>query len=199
MKYWQVDSFTNKPFKGNPAAVVIIEEQISDELMQNLANEFNLSETAFILIGGDKTMLRWFTPMSEIDLCGHATLAAAHIYFTELNPSLQEVIFQTKWVGDLKVTRGNGSYSMEFPSRAGDKVDVSSIPESVLKALSQDKPIDAYLSRDLMLVYENERTIREMQPNFEELRNYDKWIIVTSKSVEYDFISRFFCVDDGIL
>lgn len=201
MKFWQVDAFTDQPFKGNPAAVCILEKPLSDELMQNIAIEMNLSETAFVLLrAGQNPLLRWFTPMFEIDLCGHATLASAHIYLTEIHPELGEVTFGTKFVGPLKVAKRKvGTYTMDFPSRPGEKVDLAAIPQFVFDALSAVKPMEAYKSRDLMLVYESEQDIRDMNPDFNALMKFKEFIIVTAKSSgTYDFISRFFCADDGI-
>lgn len=200
MKFWQVDAFTNQPFQGNPAAVFVLDKPISDELMQKIAAEMNLSETAFILRRDNKNpLLRWFTPISEIDLCGHATLASAHIYLEVMYPQLKEVIFDTKFVGPLKVIQNVRDYTMDFPSRLGEKVDLHNIPTFILDALSKKQPIDAYQSRDLMLVYENEQTIREMEPDFSALSKHKSFIIVTAKaSGKYDFVSRFFCADDGI-
>lgn len=202
LNFWQVDAFTNQPFKGNPAAIFILHEKLSDELMQNITIEMNLSETAFILIReGQNPLLRWFTPMFEIDLCGHATLASAHIYMTEIFPDLNEVTFDTKFVGPLTVEKVGGLYSMNFPSRLGDEQEVASIPPFVLDALTtKAKPHTAYKSRDLMLVYDDEQIIRDMNPDFNALMKHKDFIIVTakSKSPNYDFISRFFCADDGI-
>lgn len=200
MKFWQVDSFTDKPFSGNPAAVFVLDTPLDDQLMQDITSEMNLSETAFILNReGKNPLLRWFTPMFEIDLCGHATLAAAHIYMTNIYPKLKEVTFDTKFVGSLKVIKNNDSYTMDFPSRLGEKVNLEDIPPFVFDALSTVKPIEAYQSRDLMLVYESEQTVREMKPNFSALLDYKNFIIVTAKtSGKFDFISRFFCADDGI-
>ena len=201
MKFWQVDSFTDKPFKGNPAAVIILENQLSDALMQNIAIEMNLSETAFVLIRKNQDpILRWFTPMFEIDLCGHATLASAHIYLREIHPELSEVTFDTKSVGPLKVVKKEtGDYVMDFPSRPGEKIEISAVPQFVLDALTKAKPSEAYQSRDLMLVYDDEKTIHEISPDYNALMQYKNFIIVTAKSSgKYDFISRFFCADDGI-
>jgi PhzF family phenazine biosynthesis protein len=201
-KFWQVDSFTNVPFKGNPAAVFIHNHPIEDELMQNIAVEMNLSETAFIhLREGQNPMLCWFTPMYEIDLCGHATLAAAQIYFSEINKDANKVIFDTKFVGNLTVSKNQSSLTMNFPARAGDEVRIESIPNFVLQSLSDIKPIYARKSRDLMLVFDDEKTVLEMKPNFNTLLDYKDFIIVTAKSSnpKYDFISRFFCASDGIL
>lgn len=200
-KFWQVDSFTNIPFKGNPAAVFVHDNPINDELMQNIAIEMNLSETAFIHLRKEQNpMLRWFTPMHEIDLCGHATLAAAQIYFREIEKSANEVIFDTQFVGNLTVRKNESSLTMKFPLRPGDAVSIESIPPFVLESLSDIKPIDARKSRDLMLVFDDEKTVLEMKPHFSALLDYKDFIIVTAKSSnpKYDFISRFFCASDGI-
>ncbi len=200
MKIWQVDSFTKQPFKGNPAGVMILNEPLSDELMQSISCEMNLSETAFIFLrDNEKPLIRFFTPSIEVDLCGHATLAGAHVYFTEMFPKENLIIFETKSAGNLPVRKSNEGYTMDFPSRPGVKVDIRAIPQYVLNAISTTPPIEAYLARDLMLVYDNEETIRQAQPNFAALAPYENWIIITSKAKDYDFISRFICAGDGIL
>lgn len=201
MKIWQVDSFANEPFKGNPAGVMILEAALSDNLMQNIAFEMNLSETAFVLLTEDTApLIRFFTPMLEIELCGHATLAAAHIILTEIFPEKSQIEFETRWAGKLFIKKNIDKYTMTLPARSGIQVNVDSIPNFVIDAISSTKPIEAYQqTRDLMLVYENENIIYQAQPNFQELNKYDKWIIITSKSSQYDFISRFFCSGDGIL
>ncbi len=169
--------------------------------MQNIATEMNLSETAFVLMRqGKNPYLRWFTPLFEIDLCGHATLASAHIYITEIFPDLSEVTFDTKFVGPLNVQKINSEYRMNFPFRLGEKQQISEIPQYVLEALSTARPFEAYKSRDLMLVYEDDQVIHDIAPDFKALLQYKDFIIVTAKSSnsQYDFISRFFCADDGI-
>lgn len=202
IKIWQVDSFAKEAFRGNPAAVCVLHEPLSDVMMQNIAIENNLSETAFILIrDGAAPLLRWFTPMFEIDLCGHATLAAAHIYLTELDTDSSEIVFDTKFVGALKVLRQSKShYVMDFPSRLGEAVEISDVPKFVLDALGGAQPLEVRKSRDLLLVYENEETIRAMVPDFQFLAKYKDFIIVTAPSDDpkHDFVSRFFCADDGI-
>jgi len=202
LNFWQVDAFTNQPFEGNPAAVFVLSEELDDALMQNIAIEMNLSETAFVLLReGHNPVLRWFTPMKEIDLCGHATLATAHIIMTEIEPDLKEVTFDTKFVGALKVEKISKGYQMDFPSRLGEKQEIADIPSYVLDALTTEaKPHTAYKSRDLMLVYSDEQTIHSIAPDFNALHNYKDFIIITAKSnnSKYDFISRFFCADDGI-
>lgn len=201
-RFWQVDAFTDEAFKGNPAAVFVLDKHIGDDLMQNIDAEMNLSETAFVLLrDGQNPYLRWFTPVNEIDLCGHATMAAAQVYFSEIDLETKEIIFDTKFVGPLKVIKNNASLTMNFPSRSGVEISLASIPEFVFDSLSPVKPIRAFQSRDLMLVYESEEVIIDMEPNFNSLLDYKNFIIVTSKSnnPKYNFISRFFCASDGIL
>tara|TARA_B100000029_G_C17608870_1_gene968545 strand:- start:1696 stop:2499 length:804 start_codon:yes stop_codon:yes gene_type:complete len=200
-RFWQVDAFTKEKFKGNPAAVLILEKELDDQLMQNIAVEMNLSETAYVLLRpGQNPYLRWFTPMSEIDLCGHATLASAQIYFNEIDQASNEITFDTKFAGPLRVKKNNSFLTMNFPSRPGDETALETIPDFVLNSLSSIKPIYARKSRDLMLVYKDEKTILNMKPNFNNLIKYKDFIIVTaeSKNEKYDFISRFFCAGDGI-
>lgn len=209
MKFWQVDAFTHTPFKGNPAAVFVLDAPLDDTLMLNIAKEMNLSETAFILRrAGENPLLRWFTPVEEIDLCGHATLASAHIYMSEIDPDCTSITFDTVYAGALTVIKNQDTYTMDFPARAGEAVALDDIPDFILDALSDTRPIAAYKSRDLMLVYDDEATIRDMQPDYGQLKKHKDFIIVTSPKImvtgqgdtdtDYDFVSRFFCADDGI-
>ena len=202
LKFWQVDAFTQKPFKGNPAAVFILEQELDDNLMQSIAIEMNLSETAFILLREDQNpLLRWFTPMYEIDLCGHATIASSDVYFSTIGKDFEKVVFDTKYVGQIEVNKKEGAYTMNFPLREGKELDINTIPDYIFESLSTYKPIYAAKSRDLMLVYDNEEAVLNMKPDFSRLLEYDDFIIVTAKSSnpKYDFISRFFCAADGIL
>lgn len=201
LSLWQVDSFTKEPFKGNPAAVVITKFPLPEELMQNIAIEMNLSETAFVELKAENNpYLRWFTPTCEIDLCGHATLAAAHIMFSENITQNNQIVFETKYAGQLSVSKYDEGLTMNFPSREGTPVSIQEIPGFVLNALSSHQPIGAYQSRDLMLVYDNDKIIQDMVPDFNALLDHKDYIIVTARSSNprYDFISRFFCADDGI-
>ena len=197
---YQIDAFTKETFKGNPAAVVVLDQWLTPAVMQDIASENNLSETAFIVETKAGYHLRWFTPMSEVDLCGHATLSAAHVIFTELKPKLNEIVFTTEVAGELTVTRkAANQYTLNFPARAGEKIDIKTIPEFVLKSLSPHQPIEAYQARDLMLVYDDPKIVRDIAPDYRELHKFDKWVIVTAKGDQnYDCVSRFFCAGDGI-
>jgi PhzF family phenazine biosynthesis protein len=195
---YQVDAFTSDIFGGNPAAVVPLDAWLPDEVMQSIAIENNLSETAFFIPDGDNFYLRWFTPTYEIDLCGHATLATAFVILTQLYPERESVTFKTNVAGDLIVSKEGDKLTMDFPVRAGEKIDIKDIPSIVLESMDSPTPIEAYKARDLMLVYEDEEFVRTTQPDFSKLIQYPDAVIITSKTADnkYDFISRFFCPYD---
>jgi len=191
---YQVDAFTNEQFKGNPAAVCPLTEWITDDLMQNIAAENNLSETAFFVKKEQEYELRWFTPKLEVDLCGHATLASAYVIFTYLDNTRMKVIFHTK-SGILEVSRKGSLLSMIFPSREGKK---SKVPELLIKGLGR-RPKEVYKSRDYMAVFETEQEIMDLVLNMDELKKLDGLgIIATAKGNEVDFVSRFFAPKEGI-
>lgn len=191
---YQVDAFSEDIFKGNPAAVCILDEWIDDKIMQNIAMENNLSETAFCLVKEDICELRWFTLEEEIDLCGHATLATAFVLFELLNYPNRNIKFKTK-SGVLAVKQNGQELIMEFPSREGLKIEVT---DQLVKGLGK-MPKEVYKSRDLMVVYDSEEDIRELEPNMEELKKVDAFgIIVTAKGREADFVSRYFAPLCGV-
>jgi len=198
---YQVDAFSSEVFKGNPAAVVPLEEWLPDDILQNIAVENNLSETAYFVETEDGVHLRWFTPSYEVDLCGHATLASAFVYLTQLHPDKNSVTFQTNVAGDLTITKNTDGFVMDLPARGGEKIDIDDIPEIVLKALGGHNPIAAYKARDLMLVYDDASIVKNMTPDYKLLEQYPSWVCVTAKSDQenIDFISRFFCADDSLL
>lgn len=190
MTIYQVDAFTNKLFGGNPAAVCPLEEWLDDDVMQFLAAENNLSETAFFVpTGDDQFYIRWFTPEFEIDLCGHATLASAFIIFHELGYTGDSIKFQCK-SGLLEVSHKGGLIELNFPSRPPQPI--AEIPENLLKGLSI-APKEVLKSRDYFLVYESEEDIRNVVPDFVYLNQLDAiGVIVTAPGDEVDFVSRFF-------
>jgi len=192
--FYQIDAFTNEQFKGNPAGVCPLEEWIEDELMQNIAAENNLSETAFFVKKGNDYELRWFTPKGEIDLCGHATLATAYVIFNYLHEDLNKIRFSTK-SGILEVTRKDNLLTMIFPSRKGEKC---SVPEALVKGLGK-MPREVYRSRDYMAVFDKEEDILSLRLNMDELKKLDgAGVIVTAKGNEVDFVSRFFAPKLGV-
>lgn len=186
---YQVDAFTSRLFGGNPAAICPLEFWLPDELMQELAAENNLSETAFFVKERNGYRLRWFTPEFEIDLCGHATLAAAFVLFDQLGYTEDVIKFNSK-SGILEVSRKNGLIELNFPSRMPQPAEA---PETLLKGLNF-RPDSVLKSRDYFLVYEDEAIIRQIVPDFSYLNKIAGavGIIVTAASKEVDFISRFF-------
>jgi len=193
---YQVDAFTDKLFGGNPAAVIPLKEWLPGPEMQKIAAENNLSETAFFIPQGENHELRWFTPTFEIDLCGHATLATAHILFTELDVEQDQLHFHTLKAGTLTVSRKDGLYILDFPSRSPIPCE---IPDGLLAAIGGTQPIEVLSSRDHILVYETEAEVLALSPNFAALEKVIKMgLIVTAKGNHSDFVSRFFIPGAGI-
>ena len=192
---YQIDAFSNQPFKGNPAAVCVLDTWMDDETLQNIATENNLSETAFLVRSGDGYDLRWFTPVVEMDLCGHATLASAYAVLRFLQPHLEQVSFSTL-SGVLTVTRDGDLLSMNFPARAPESADFDDI---LVDALGS-KPIQVLKSRDLLALFEDEQSVRELTPNFEKLKEVQGsfGVIVTAIGDSCDFVSRFFAPKAGV-
>lgn len=191
---YQVDAFTSRLFGGNPAAVVPLEDWLPDEMLAAIAAENNLSETAYVIARPGVIPLRWFTPAVEVDLCGHATLASAHVLFRYYFPALDRLAFDTR-SGTLTVTRNGELLSMDFPSRPGKEVEVT---ESLASALGR-KPRAAYRARDLMAVFDSASDIRNLQPDFQRIAALDTFaLIVTAAGDSVDFVSRFFAPTKGI-
>lgn len=185
---YQVDAFTSKLFGGNPAAICPLEKWLPDELMQKLASENNLSETAFFVQEGEGYDLRWFTPEFEIDLCGHATLAAAYVLFNHLSYSAEVIKFGTK-SGILEVRKKGDLIELDFPSRMPLPCEA---PDALLKGINIP-PAKVLKSRDYFLVYDDEALINQIVPDFNYLNKVDTiGVIVTAASKEVDFVSRFF-------
>lgn len=190
LNYYQVDAFTDAIFGGNPACVVPLDEWLPDELLLKITKENAVAETAFFISAADAFELRWFTPEIEMDLCGHATLATAHVLKQHLSPESDNIIFHSQ-SGELQVTIANGLYTMDFPSRMPARAALPAIIQASLSI----QPIETWLSRDYMLVYESEQAIREIQINRQVLDqiNLDPGgIIITAKGEQCDFVSRFF-------
>ena len=194
---YQIDAFAEQLFSGNPAAVVPLESWIDATLMQQIATENNLAETAFFVHQGNHVEIRWFTPEREIDLCGHATLAAAHVLFHELNPSAHAIHFESR-SGKLVVTRtSNNRLTLDFPSQVPDASDS---PAALLLGL-KTLPSHCLKHTDYIAVYESEEQIRDLYPDLDHLMKLDlRGVIVTapSSSPKYDFVSRFFAPKYGI-
>lgn len=194
---YQADAFTDQLFGGNPAAVCPLTEWLPESEMQKIAAENNLAETAFFIKKGNDFEIRWFTPEFEIDLCGHATLATAHIIFTQLNYADDTIHFHTLKAGILTVNLHANLYTLNFPSRVAE---TALAPTGLLEALGgQAQPVEVLLSRDYMLVYDTESQIRAFEPDYNALSKIDALgIIVTAPGDKCDFVSRFFAPSAGI-
>lgn len=188
MKQYILDTFTERIFHGNQAAVCVLDYWLSDEMMMNITKENNFSETAFTVKNADGYDLRWFTPGGEIDLCGHATLAASYVLFKFYETDNDKLIFHTT-SGDLFVSRQNDLIAMNFPAYHCRETAVISAMTDVFGIA----PIKAYIYRDLLLVYENEEIVRSLKPDFEKMVHLEgQGVGVTAPGKEYDCVSRFF-------
>ena len=192
---YQVDAFTLGPFSGNPAAVCPLEAWLDDATLQSIAAENNLSETAFIVASAEGYDLRWFTPALEVDLCGHATLAAAYVVLNHLRPELDAVTFATL-SGKLVVSRDSDGLSMDFPARAPTQVAVSPALSDALG----EAPSEVHASRDIVAVYDDEACVRRLSPDQARLLALDEGlgVIATARGDTVDFVSRFFVPKAGI-
>lgn len=195
---YTVDAFTSERFSGNPAAVCILETDIGDELKQKIAAEMNLAETAFILPRGNEYDLRWFTPSIEVDLCGHATLAGAHVLWESgLADVNEKILFKTK-SGRLELSKKGELISMLFPL---EDVIATECPELIIKGINANPVYSGRNRMDYLVEVESEEVLRNIHPHFAFLGRLDsRGLIVTSSSdsEEYDFVSRFFAPQSGI-
>lgn len=191
---YQLDAFTSHVFGGNPAAVVVMDAWLDDATLQAIAAENNLAETAFVIPQGDCSPLRWFTPTLEMDLCGHATLAAAQVLFQRHFPQAAELRFETR-SGALAVSREQDRLVLDFPARPG----VASTVEPALRALLGVEAVTARRARDLMVVLEREQQVREFAPDFAVIAALDAFArILTAPGDTVDFVSRFFAPRAGV-
>ncbi len=192
---YQIDAFAKEIFRGNPAAICPLDEWLDAELMQRIALENNLSETAFFVKRGDVYEIRWFTPTFEIDLCGHATLASAFVIFEILKLETETVKFHSHKSGELTVEKQGDVLILDFPSRPVSPVE---IPEGLIEALGKE-PKEVLKARDYFLVYETEQEISDIAPNFSRLLEIEAHgFIVTAKGETSDFVSRFFAPEVGV-
>jgi len=194
LKQYQVDAFATRAFEGNPAAVCLLEAWLDDGLLQAIAEENNLSETAFFVPSGKGFGLRWFTPVKEVDLCGHATLAAAHVIFEALGYAKPVITFETR-SGELFVTKKGKQLEMDFPARPPTPCEP---PEILAEGLGQ-RPIEVLAADDYIAVFDNEAAIRAITPNQALLGQLDlRCVVITAPGTDVDFVSRVFGPKFGI-
>jgi predicted PhzF superfamily epimerase YddE/YHI9 len=191
---YHVDAFTSRVFGGNPAGVVPLPSWLDDSVLQAIAAENNLSETAFFVGKGGRYAIRWLTPKTEVDLCGHATLASAFVILTKLEPELSSVEFSSK-SGTLRVKRDGDRLVLDFPARPARPVDLTGALQAALGA----RPQEVWAARDLMAVYETEDEVRDLKPDLPLLSAFDSFaVLVTAPGREADFVSRFFAPRQGV-
>lgn len=198
MTIYQVDAFTSTLFKGNPAAVIPLRKWPEETLMQQIAMENNLAETAFIVPSARKGTdyeIRWFTPVFEINLCGHATLASAWVIFHYLQKTKRKIVFSCK-SGKLTVTRKKDRLEMDFPSWKPERI--TAYPEALLPGLGSPETAGVYLHREYIVELMNEKAVRDCQPDFSLLKKLDRMVVITAPGDEVDFVSRFFAPTAGI-
>jgi PhzF family phenazine biosynthesis protein len=193
---FQVDAFSSKTFSGNPAAVCPLETWLSDDLLQKIAEENNLAETAYFIQSGDSYEIRWFTPTVEVDLCGHATLASAFVIFNFLEPKLSEIKFQTRQAGPLRVTRRGLLIELDFPEKELKRIEA-------ISALSQElgfTPEETFLMGDdtYVVIGKSEEQIRLAKPDIENILKLGKCVSISAPGDQSDFVSRYFAPTHGI-
>jgi PhzF family phenazine biosynthesis protein len=195
MTFFQVDAFTSKPFAGNPAAVMPLKEWLPDAMLQAIAAEHNLAETAYFVPKGQDFHLRWFTPTVEMPLCGHATLASAYIVLNHLEPSRDNVVFHTL-SGALSVARDGDRLVMDFPTRPNEPASASEL-EPVVEAIGA-KVIDLRRGWTYLAVVESEDVVRNMKPDIAKIAALPLDVVVTARGAKADFVSRVFVPKFGI-
>lgn len=196
MEFYHVDAFCKELFSGNPAAVCIMDQWLPDELMQNIAAENNLAETAFCVKEDDHYHIRWFTPAVEVDLCGHATLATAHVLFEHKGIKEHTIAFSSK-SGPLSVSRKNKMLTLDLPADDFKEIEIACEMVEWFAA----KPIAAFKGKtDYMLVFPSEKDIESIIPNLSVIQRLKevRGVIATAKGGEQDFVSRFFAPQSGI-
>jgi PhzF family phenazine biosynthesis protein len=202
MQYHVIDVFTDKMFGGNPAGVCLLDRWLPDDILQNIAAENNLSETAFLVKQDGYHDLRWFTPTIEVNLCGHATIASAFVLFEEIEKTSEKLLFKTI-CGTVAVTKENDLLYLDFPSMP---VEPCLMYQTFEKAFGI-KPVVAYQAMDFLVLYNNEEEVQKIEPDFRLLKHIkadsgldsDSFgIIITAKGNECDFVSRFFAPNAGI-
>ncbi|WP_039058348.1 PhzF family phenazine biosynthesis protein [Enterobacter sp. Bisph1] len=194
--FYLVDAFSDRTFGGNAAAVCPLTEWLPDAVLQQMAQQHNQSETAFFVRNDSGFELRWFTTQYEINLCGHATLAAAHVIFEYLDYPQTDILFTTRFVGDLKVSRNGDWLTLDFPAWQSEAVNAP--PEGLFSALGIDSAKEVRVARDYLVVLENQVQVESLTPDIPAILPLGKMVCVTAPGDNDDFVSRFFCPGEGV-
>ena len=193
--YYEVLAFSDRLFAGNPAGICILEEWLPDPLLQKIAAENNLAETAFFIERGNVYDIRWLSPLAEIDLCGHATIGSAHVLFQHLGRSGNSLTFRSRSSGELRVDRADGRLVLDFPSRPAHPC---AAPPLLAESLGAE-PKEVFQGRDYMAVFEREEEVAELSPDLAELSKLDgQGVVVTAPGNDCDFVSRYFAPKVGV-
>lgn len=193
--YYEVLAFTDRLFAGNPAGICILEEWLPDPLLQKIAAENNLAETAFFIDRGNVYDIRWLSPLAEIDLCGHATIGSAHVLFQHLGRTGNSLTFRSRSAGELRVDRSDGRLVLDFPSRPAASC---AAPPLLAKSLGAE-PKEVFQGRDYMAVFEREEEVAELSPDLAELSKLEgQGVVVTAPGSDCDFVSRYFAPKVGV-
>lgn len=193
--FYMVDAFSDKTFGGNAAAVCPLESWLPDDILLKMAQEHNQSETAFFVHTDSGFSLRWFTTRGEINLCGHATLASAHVIFEHLDYPHTEICFATRFVGELKVSRRGDWLTLDFPAWQTEPV---AAPALLLQSLGIESATEVRAGRDYLVVLKDQQQLAALTPNIDAMLPLDKMICVTAPGETHDFVSRFFCPGESI-
>ncbi|MBM3070278.1 PhzF family phenazine biosynthesis protein [Lelliottia sp. RWM.1] len=194
--FYLVDAFSDASFGGNPAAVCPLKAWLPDETLLRMAQQHNQSETAFFVRTDDGFELRWFTTQYEINLCGHATLAASHVIFEYLDYPHTEITFSTRFVGNLTVKRNGDWLTLNFPAWSAEAVD--NPPALLFSALGVSEAKEVRVGRDYLVVLESQQQVESLTPDIAAMIPLGKMVCVTAPGEQYDFVSRFFCPGEGV-
>lgn len=193
--FYMVDAFSDRTFGGNAAAVCPLIAWLPDETLLKMAQEHNQSETAFFVRTDSGFELRWFTTQGEINLCGHATLASAHVIFELLDYPYTEIRFSTRFVGELTVSRSGDWLTLNFPAWSTEAVEP---PALLLKTLGIEEYEEVRVARDYLVVLKNQQQVAALTPDIHAMRPLDKMVCVTAPGDKHDFVSRFFCPGESV-
>ncbi|EMB4682296.1 PhzF family phenazine biosynthesis protein [Klebsiella pneumoniae] len=196
IQFYLVDAFSDKNFGGNAAAVCPLSEWLADDVLLKMAQQHNQSETAFFVRTDEGYELRWFTTLAEINLCGHATLAAAHVIFEYLDHPSATILFSTRFVGELRVTRNGDWLTLDFPAWSTSPVE--NPPADLLTGLGLEAAVEVREGRDYLVVLADRQQVEAVRPDMARLQTLGKMICVSAPDEEYDFVSRFFCPGEGV-
>lgn len=194
--FYMVDAFTDRTFGGNAAAVCPLNSWLPDETLLQMAKQHNQSETAFFVANDGGFELRWFTTLYEINLCGHATLAAAHVIWTHLGYDQPVIRFNTRFVGDLNVSRNDGWLTLDFPAWGSDIV--TNPPALLFSSLGIDGAQEVRVGRDYIVVLENQQQVEAITPDINGMIPLGKMVCITAPGDKADFVSRFFCPGEAV-